>query len=351
MPMYTFVCTVSEPVRNALRVPLPDGVCDFIFFDSLYKNGKNRLLGGLGALELGAQDFIGQARKRRSKFGFSFAPEPAFLQESKDPTFFARIDAIWYYKIYHFGFLDLYREYAESSMVTHALNSLKALYLHLKPRTTTTSSYYVVGLSMDNPASSQVLNLMKTVFAPSMFIAISHLSYPVRKFSDCRIFPVAMDALPPNLVRGRDYSYGHTVNESLAVLREVEKLSLSIPLAISFSLKGVYYVPRLAQPVLTQNHQYELFQPCQDHEMPYYEDPKGACDGKQFNLKLNFTLAAYDVDFDYNRPCTELGFDPFSSQFSRVKVAKVVSDFFRTNYTSTTMNSNCQLLALSFSFG
>ncbi|KAL3216935.1 hypothetical protein MRX96_051115, partial [Rhipicephalus microplus] len=125
MPMYTFVCTVSEPVRNALRVPLPDGVCDFIFFDSLYKNGKNRLLGGLGALELGAQDFIGQARKRRSKFGFSFAPEPAFLQESKDPTFFARIDAIWYYKIYHFGFLDLYREYAESSMVTHALNSLK----------------------------------------------------------------------------------------------------------------------------------------------------------------------------------------------------------------------------------
>ncbi|XP_075726399.1 uncharacterized protein LOC142768315 [Rhipicephalus microplus] len=128
---------------------------------------------------------------------------------------------------------------------------------------------------MNNPVSSQVLNLMKTVFAPSMFIAISHLSYPVRKFSDCRIFPVALDALPPNLVRGRDYSYGHTVNESLAVLREVEKLTLSIPLAISFSLKGVYYVPRLAQPVLTQDHQYELFQPCQDHEMPYYEDPKG----------------------------------------------------------------------------
>ncbi|KAH8029455.1 hypothetical protein HPB51_000551 [Rhipicephalus microplus] len=238
----------------------------------------------------------------------------------------------------------------------------------------------------DSHESTAVVH--RTVFAPSMFIAISHLSYPVRKFSDCRIFPVAMDALPPNLVRGSDYSYGHTVNESLAVLREVEKLNLSIPLAISFSLKGVYYVPRLAQPVLTQDHQYELFQPCQDHEMPYYEDPKGlcgkknwaapanlpviasnleekraltylpdaaivtlACDGKQFNLKLNFTLAAYDVDFDYNRPCTELGFDPFSSQFSRVKVAKVVSDFFRTNYTSTTMNSNCQLLALSFSFG
>ncbi|KAL3246681.1 hypothetical protein MRX96_057547 [Rhipicephalus microplus] len=338
MPMYTFVCTVSEPVRNALRVPLPDGVCDFIFFDSLYKNGKNRLLGGLGALELGAQDFIGQVQETQKQIRLFICA--------------------------------------------------RALYLHLKPRTTTTSSYYVVGLSMDNPASSQVLNLMKTVFAPSMFIAISHLSYPVRKFSDCRIFPVAMDALPPNLVRGRDYSYGHTVNESLAVLREVEKLNLSIPLAISFSLKGVYYVPRLAQPVLTQDHQYELFQPCQDHEMPYYEDPKGlcgkknwaapanlpliasnleekraltylpdativtlACDGKQFNLKLNFTLAAYDVDFDYNRPCTELGFDPFSSQFSRVKVAKVVSDFFRTNYTSTTMNSNCQLLALSLSFG
>ncbi|KAL3213646.1 hypothetical protein MRX96_007667 [Rhipicephalus microplus] len=217
-PPYTFVCTVTEPVRSTARgatsfVP-PDGTCDYVFYDSLYKNGKNNLLNGLDKLEIVVQHFIGLAsRFKQSKFGFSFAPEPVFQREFKDPLFLAYIDAIYgTYNISHYGFLDLYKQYAEHAMVTEALNALKVLYLHLKPKNTATrTSYYVIGLSLDNPASGQILNLMKTVFAPSMFIAISHLSYPVRKLSDCRIFPVAMDTLPPNLVRGKDYTYGHTV--------------------------------------------------------------------------------------------------------------------------------------------
>ncbi|XP_075726463.1 uncharacterized protein LOC142768377 [Rhipicephalus microplus] len=218
LPPYTFVCTVTEPVRSTARgatsfVP-PDGTCDYVFYDSLYKNGKNNLLNGLDKLEIVVQHFIGLAsRFKQSKFGFSFAPEPVFQREFKDPLFLAYIDAIYgTYNISHYGFLDLYKQYAEHAMVTEALNALKVLYLHLKPKNTATrTSYYVIGLSLDNPASGQILNLMKTVFAPSMFIAISHLSYPVRKLSDCRIFPVAMDTLPPNLVRGKDYTYGHTV--------------------------------------------------------------------------------------------------------------------------------------------
>ncbi|KAL1481198.1 hypothetical protein MTO96_002425 [Rhipicephalus appendiculatus] len=331
----------------------PDGLCDYIFYDSLYKNGKNPLSRGLGSLELTGQYFLGlQARFTKSKFGFSISPEwselgPPYQDDSKDPQFWIDLDQIYVkYKIIHFGCLDLYKQYAERAKVTEALNILKALYLHLKPKTTSASpSYYVLGLSLDNPAAStQIVNLIKTVFAPSMFIAISHLSYPVRKFSDCHIFPVAMETLPPNLVRGKDYTYGHTVNESLAVLREVEKLGLSIPLGISFSLKGVYYTPKIANPS-PEPDKFPLFEPCKDHQKPYYDDPNTlcnngkwtprnplpriaynkdenraitymtettvaelACDGKQFNINLHFSLAAYDAEFDHMQPCANLGF-------------------------------------------
>ncbi|KAL3213665.1 hypothetical protein MRX96_007684 [Rhipicephalus microplus] len=93
-----------------------------------------------------------------------------------------------------------------------ALIVLKTVYLHIKSKATVSRpSYYVVGISLDSSFNAQLLNLMKTVFTPSMFISISHLSYSVRTFTDCRIFPVAMASHPKDLSRGTDYSYGHTV--------------------------------------------------------------------------------------------------------------------------------------------
>ncbi|KAL1481195.1 hypothetical protein MTO96_002423 [Rhipicephalus appendiculatus] len=313
----------------------------------LHLTARTPLSGGLGGLELTGQYFLGlQARFTKSKFGFSISPRaPPYQQDSKHPQFWIDLDDIYVkYKIIHFGCLDLYKQYAERAKVTEALNILKALYLHLKPKTTSANpSYYVIGLSLDDPAAStQILNLMKTVFTPSMFIAISHLSYPVRKFSDCRIFPVAVETLPPNLVRGKDYTYGHTVHESLAVLQEVEKLGLSIPLGISFSLKGVYYTPKIANPS-PEPAKFPLYEPCKDHQKPYYDDPSAlcnnrkwtprnplpiiaynpdekraityltensisqlACDGKQLNMNLKFALAAYDAEFDSMPPCLYL---------------------------------------------
>ncbi|XP_049274290.1 uncharacterized protein LOC119403455 [Rhipicephalus sanguineus] len=142
------------------------------------------------------------------------------------------------------------------------------MYHYLMPKATSaTPSYYVIGVSLDDiTARAAIVNLMRTVFGPSMFIAISHITYPLRTFSDCRIFPLAMEDLPEGLTRGRDYTYGHTVNESLLVLREVLKQGLSIPFAISFGLKGVHYVPKTA-------NSNPLFQPCRDHQAPFYDDP------------------------------------------------------------------------------
>ncbi|XP_075532156.1 uncharacterized protein LOC142564861 [Dermacentor variabilis] len=190
-----------------------------------------------------------------------------------------------------------------------------------------------------------------------------------------------MDTLPPGLVRGRDYSYGHTVDESIAVLREVKKLNLSIPFAISFGMKGIYYAPKLANPSSPKAEEFVLFKPCQDFASAKFDNPKEvcrkdgweaakylpqhaynlaekmtitylteatiaklACDAKVLNLKLNYGLAAYDVDYDEHQTCLAFGFATSlggPSRLNRVVNMRQVMDFLRTNYTSAKDNFNC----------
>ncbi|KAH7939705.1 hypothetical protein HPB52_016186 [Rhipicephalus sanguineus] len=130
MPPYTYVCTVAEPVRNTpegLRLFLPpESTCDYVFYDSLYKDGKNNILDGFDNLDIGVRSFISVASKRNSsRLGFSFAPEPLFMREFEDPVFLTLLDVFWDYNIHHFGFLNLYQQYADGAMVTQALNALK----------------------------------------------------------------------------------------------------------------------------------------------------------------------------------------------------------------------------------
>ncbi|XP_054934457.1 uncharacterized protein [Dermacentor andersoni] len=190
-----------------------------------------------------------------------------------------------------------------------------------------------------------------------------------------------MDTLPPGLVRGRDYSYGHTVNESIEVLREVQKLNLSIPVALSFGMKGMYYAPKFADPSSPKDDEFALFKPCQDFPSAKFDDPKEVCrntswqapkylptyahnlaakkmityltesaiarlvcDAKVSSLKLNYGLAAYDIDYDVRQTCLAFGFASSlgrPSQLNRVLNMRQVMDFLRTNYTSATENFKC----------
>ncbi|XP_075532157.1 uncharacterized protein LOC142564862 [Dermacentor variabilis] len=198
-----------------------------------------------------------------------------------------------------------------------------------------------------------------------------------------------MDTLPPGLVRGRDYSYGHTVNESIAVLREVEKLKLSIPVAISFGMKGIYYAPKFAKPSSPKPEEFALFKPCHDFASEKFDNPKEvcrksgwqapkylprhahslaekmtityltesaiatlACDAKVFNLKLNYGLAAYDVDYDEHQTCLAFGFAASlggASRLNRVVNMRQVMDFLRTNFTSAKDSFNCLAVSDPFS--
>ncbi|KAH7939360.1 hypothetical protein HPB52_011403 [Rhipicephalus sanguineus] len=129
MPSSAYVCTVSQPVREGTYYLPPDGMCDFMFYDSLYKNGKNNLLAGLNTLAQDVRYFIEQASKYiKTQFGLSFAPE----------------------------------QYTKHGVVTAAITVLMVVHVQLQSGSSvTTPSYYVVGMSLDNSDNSQILGSMK----------------------------------------------------------------------------------------------------------------------------------------------------------------------------------------------
>ncbi|KAL1474288.1 hypothetical protein MTO96_038095 [Rhipicephalus appendiculatus] len=76
MPSYPYICTVSEPVRKNQGYLPTNGMCDFLFYDSLYKNSRSSLLNGINSMESNPQYVVYQAaRYSKTKFGLSFSPE------------------------------------------------------------------------------------------------------------------------------------------------------------------------------------------------------------------------------------------------------------------------------------
>ncbi|XP_070382832.1 uncharacterized protein [Dermacentor albipictus] len=279
MAPYSYVCTISEAWRGNTTYLPPDNACDYLFYDSLYKDNKNALIDGIQLWDAGAQQFVAQASVyKHTKLGFSFADKFHLLRRDiNDPKFFTIIDDIWRNNISHFGMLDVSGRYPTDIVVYECLILLKAVYLHLKPKTSPQRpSYYVLGLYLDPQiADYRAVKWMKTFFTPSMFISIAHLPYSVSYARNCRIIPVAMaEPLPVDVHWNTD---GHTVNDSLDLLREVAKLGLSIPLAMSFGMRGLVYAPKFLNEAAPTIEEFQLLKPCKDFEAAKYEDPKKVC--------------------------------------------------------------------------
>ncbi|KAL3219004.1 hypothetical protein MRX96_031201, partial [Rhipicephalus microplus] len=323
MPSYSYICTVSKPVRKNQGYLPYDGMCDFLFYDSLYKNSRSNLLEGINEMESDPQVIVLHARRyKRTKSGLSFSPENGLFEDYKEHGFMKTIDDIWSQSVSNFGFLDLYREFTQPAIFAGALAVLK-----------------------------------NRIHSINVRRHLSHLSYPVRKLQRLpSSFPVAMETLPPNLVRGKDYTYGpHDLSKECTT------------------------PPKFADPASPALDEFQLFKPCQDHPEPYYEDPKVfcpqddwspklpslaynmrqkktityltettitqmACNGKKFHLNLKFALAAYDVDFDHAPPCSRLGFQSSGAGYNRVKNTRNVLNFIRNNYTDARANFKCRLI-------
>ncbi|KAL3210454.1 hypothetical protein MRX96_008699 [Rhipicephalus microplus] len=335
----------------------PDGLCDLVFFDSFYQDNKNILANGFRRLEASARFFMRQARRaRKMKYGASFA--------------FTGISGAVQFNIHHFGFLNLYREFSKPAAMANALLVLKQLDFFVKRLPVLLRPLYVIGLSVDFAQDHKTVDLMRTIFVPSMFIAIGHISYSDASFPYCTILPPNVLTYPNSHSHRANKTYGHTLNDTIPILEMVRQSHPRLPMSISVGLSGRYYAPKF----LDGPSRYLPFEDCTDFSGPRYDDPANVCpsvagdewkfeqnknyhyeallneklkktftfdsidslklklcDAKRYLTSVSFGVAAYDVDFDSSpEGCAEIGIKP--GAFSRLSGVRRLSEFLLNDY-------------------
>ncbi|XP_072140200.1 uncharacterized protein [Dermacentor andersoni] len=390
--LYSVVCTVDCNIR--MVVP-PDGVCDFIFFDSLYVTCG----GGVGDAQATPklQRFFDLAAQGNdTQFGCSIDA----LKLGEFVTDIGKSDSLkwaqeklWANNVYHWGVMNIYHVllFQDPDIVKKALEALKAAAQFSQPSSVKRVASYtflgVYALWHLKPCENIGLH-SKSVFSPDMIVLLGHFSYQENKFKGfsykCYVFAPNLLNMHVNLLYASTKAahYYHTLGDA-AVLANClrEDQDIQSPLAISFTLKARMYQPEVKQPI-----DETMFSKCVPGNFSQDVDPLEFCDlakkgyvsGPFFEnfdktmyafvttperttvvyfdrtdtlrikicqlkyqaLQLTVSLAPYDVNYDFDSfYCNSV------SNFSRtVHFATTVLDFIKNRFTDGAKKIACNAL-------
>ncbi|XP_070382615.1 uncharacterized protein [Dermacentor albipictus] len=382
-----FVCTVGPAF--AAGMPLPkDGLCTLVFFDSVYAGGNSGLgPTGLAGNVMAFLEWATNSAGGTTQFGVSLAIDDQNLEsEAKTKRFESGISWISRQGIAHFGFLNAYLSYSSPAHITVALNVLKTIDDYLKLRNIRTSSTVMaLGVAPVYPKEfSSYVDLMKQVFKPDLFIAIGHISYWDDGRPDCIIMPPSVYSFPPSFTA----PYGHTLEDSLELLRQVQTMPDHPALGLSLSLHGRIYIVRHPEDQNPHNiGTFSVFNQCNVSEIVApteicnSQSPRGlkfnyvynkllyvaqsydkasrktstfeseetliakVCTIKETAMAMDFNIAAYDIERDSPKPvCNAL---TLKGSYARLSVLKKLNRFVAVNYKTATHKTECFTYAKS----
>ncbi|KAK8763127.1 hypothetical protein V5799_034254 [Amblyomma americanum] len=170
---------------------------------------------------------------------------------------------------------------------------------------------------------------------PTLFISIAHVPYRDAERPDCLILPSSVHHFPTGVQPG----YGHTMNDSLALLQHLEYERVHVSMAVGVTMKGRWYKPR--DPASPSS--YNLFQSCTNFSGSQDVIPASFCDGKQYYLVLTYGVAAYDIEYDVSPDACPLL--SIYGPYSRVNTLTNLRDFLGYNYTGVASKAECDRLA------
>ncbi|KAL3210468.1 hypothetical protein MRX96_008712 [Rhipicephalus microplus] len=301
-------------------------MCDLVFYDSFFTDVMSNLTRGYSNLSPGTQFFLDHASlMRKAPFGASFAPSTAASHfHYHSSKFYEEIDELWNKSIFHFGFLNIHREFSERDAFAETLATLRAIYAHTQRiNVHSLPSYMVLGASIEKRSMNAATQLMSTIFIPSLFVAIGHISYSDATFPNCRILPPTVWTFPRGVNRSTDFPLWPHL--------QVFKVDPTLPLALSLTLAGRYYKPRFSDPRSPIDEEFKLFKPCQDFNSSHYGDPASVCDTKYHYVMMDYNLAVYDTDYD----ASSLGCPMFGLSFGafhRLDHARRLQQYLKTQY-------------------
>ncbi|KAL1424803.1 hypothetical protein MTO96_019672 [Rhipicephalus appendiculatus] len=349
MEVQVLLCTYGAKTNASTAFPT-DGLCDYIFFDSIYKNDRN-FLADTKNFAVDLLQFLSVIPKySKTSFGVGFAFEyRGTLTQDLARTDPEPLEVFWKHGVYHFGILDVPVFGLKPFYMDDVFTCLKTLdTMSQRQRESGRPAYIVLSAVPYNAGwVNYVADKMKTVYQPDLFVSQGHYTYGDNEAITCAIVPPTSLFRPTKL-----FGYAHDLNTAALALQQLESQGASGRWSISVGMKG-----RLAAPL--PKFPLEIFSPCYQNpvapsfdtytevcnnqqlwEKPAYDTKHDAmltrntkmnmmfvydneqslcrklCRVKANYTKLRFGLAAFDLDYeDYSNSCRQ---DNKFNAFSRL---------------------------------
>ncbi|XP_070379611.1 uncharacterized protein [Dermacentor albipictus] len=303
-PQYNaFICTVASD--GEMEMP-KDGVCDFTFYESLGKPFERPGETSKGKFAT----FQSMAAKgQKTQFGISiFALDiGAFLIHlSKQSAKAWAQDNLWNHNIHHWGIFNIYETiFTQPGYLRNATLSLKRAHEISDPSPTKrVVSYTFLGYYAKQPAGcDEAAEIMKNVFRPTVLVILGHISYTEQEIQaqtpgfECYIMPPTCNIIPESI--RYNLKYGHTFDDALDLvecMRKKESFNSQL-FAISTTMKGRWYTPKLDDEDYAGWGEYSVFKPCKRFEG--YGNPQLVC-----NESDSAYLRHMETQFDDNYAAT-----------------------------------------------
>ncbi|XP_075723768.1 uncharacterized protein LOC142765847 [Rhipicephalus microplus] len=369
-PRETILCTVSVHFSESSLLP-EDDLCHIIFYESFYVKNSPSAWNDAGLDHF--FDLMSRMNLTSTGASFSLADGQLFA-EDRSNVLYGGIDNLRSLGVQHFGLLKVYEDYVtDSSKFAQCLKILKRIVTHIQRAARQDGGcppvvYTVLGVRLTQDIHRLKVGKFNTVFRPTFFIAITHLSVPYTDTAESLVYPMSMISTPGNITRNSaqknaypDLSSINKAVDDLDWMRNNSKSDMSF--YISLSMRARYYTLDAASGVT-----FDLFGPSKKSTNGEYKediDPKHVCCeeygyyyrynstvGAEYTFSpqenrtlvfdsergvnekfcaaldrrknLKVSVAVYDIDFDQADvacPNLYMGRGPFR----RVKVLKVLS--------------------------
>ncbi|XP_077490957.1 uncharacterized protein LOC144101697 [Amblyomma americanum] len=374
MDLQPLVCTMGPRTNSVHKFP-PDGLCEYIFFDSVDKDNRNPL----AFPSRWGQDlrvFIdAYNRYSTTAFGIGFAFNNVFtvIRGFHSATNSSLLEPFWDKNIFHFGILDTDTRNMVQLSVSIAMNLLKVLdrEVQVQRQLGNPSFIFFAGLIPDDSWLNFYKDIFTTLYKPDLFIAQGHFFYGDNTVPNCRVMPPTVVTRPP----GIDDAYQHDLSLAAATLNRLSGRGLSIIWALSVTMKGRWtmalpvqgfddflsgclhdasapsfgsYAEICRNPDFLQGRYSDKYDAILASHgtakvLFAYDNEVGLCRKlcrvKSQRLLLPFGIAVYDLDYDdFSNTCSETNkYGPFS----RLHAIRGIVNFFRTRFNRFTEFTAC----------
>ncbi|KAH6943040.1 hypothetical protein HPB50_014218 [Hyalomma asiaticum] len=341
---YGLLCTIGTKLDDQRMVP-DDRLCDYLFYDSVYKKG----------------------------------PTP-FDPNNVDPALSVYLGAHAAFQdtTFGIGFSHQYTKHLKSELTTTGGAAPEMLdEISMKNRTGDTKCLTLFAApAPDSTQENIYVEKFSKIFTPTIVVILSHYVQADSTLKDCRVVPPTLLKLPQQI--STISSYKGSLSTAAEAIKRLIGRGVDASWAISVAMKGRWAVLKSGQPAdflseCKHDPTAESFgsyaEVCEDKDFEVVGQPKSGvlgalyrsksddrvfsfdnqaalieklCRVRAQQLSFAFGIVAYDVDYDdFVDVCPDNGFGPFTRLFALEDVLY----YFRKVFDEGNQFQDCLKLA------